>query len=504
MLLKPQHDTVRVKTLISIASFYKNDTPDSTIYFSNNALLLSKKIKFKKGICESEMAIAVALANKSEYEQAIQHLKIALVYSELPTQKANIFGNIGLCYHDMGDYQKALEYYQQSYDLNKMLGNKTTQARNLCNIGIVYYDQSDYPKALDYYFKALKIDEELADKSTIAMDLSNIGIVYHDLENYVKALEYYQQSLAVCRELGNKRDIAKAVGNIAILYDDQGQYKKALVYYSEAMKLNEEIGNRRSLAINLSNAGGLYVELGKEAKTNCTCSNDSGYFDLAKQCYSKALKINREIGNKRSEGLNKGNLGELYMYMTRFKEAEPLLLEALQIARSLGELTYVKTWYEALTELYESQGNHIKAFDSYKKYIAVRDSISSEENIKKQTELEMQYEFDKKNANTQAEQEKKDAITLAEKKKQQVTIFLISIVLLLVGVFAVFIFRSLKTTQKQKKIIQEQKSAVEHQKHLVEEKQKEIIDSINYARRIQMSILPNEKYIERSLNKKER
>jgi hypothetical protein len=59
----------------------------------------------------------------------------------------------------------------------------------------------------------------------------------------------------------------------------------------------------------------------------------------------------------------------------------------------------------------------------------------------------------------------------------------------------------LQQTKKANKIITAQKMEVEQQKGLIEEKQKEIVDSINYARRIQRSILPTEKYIERNLKK---
>lgn len=37
------------------------------------------------------------------------------------------------------------------------------------------------------------------------------------------------------------------------------------------------------------------------------------------------------------------------------------------------------------------------------------------------------------------------------------------------------------------------------EKHLVEEKQKEILDSIRYAKRIQNALLPQEKYINRKI-----
>jgi hypothetical protein len=78
--------------------------------------------------------------------------------------------------------------------------------------------------------------------------------------------------------------------------------------------------------------------------------------------------------------------------------------------------------------------------------------------------------------------------------------------LALVAIFAGFIFRALRITRKQKQIIEEQKLAVEHQKaevetakHIIEEKNKDIMDSIHYAKRIQISLLPTEKYIERKL-----
>ena len=55
--------------------------------------------------------------------------------------------------------------------------------------------------------------------------------------------------------------------------------------------------------------------------------------------------------------------------------------------------------------------------------------------------------------------------------------------------------------RKQKLIIEKQKREVEAQKHLVEEKRKEVLDSIHYAKRIQNSLLPTEKYIERNFER---
>jgi serine phosphatase RsbU (regulator of sigma subunit) len=59
----------------------------------------------------------------------------------------------------------------------------------------------------------------------------------------------------------------------------------------------------------------------------------------------------------------------------------------------------------------------------------------------------------------------------------------------------VIIFRSNRQKQLANKIITQQKNEVEEQKHLVEEKNKEITDSINYAKRIQSAILPQPRLV---------
>jgi serine phosphatase RsbU (regulator of sigma subunit) len=111
----------------------------------------------------------------------------------------------------------------------------------------------------------------------------------------------------------------------------------------------------------------------------------------------------------------------------------------------------------------------------------------------------MQYLFEKKQAEEKARYEKMMALAEAEKKRQQIIIWFVTVCLILILAFLGVTFYSLQITKKQKRIIEEardeivrQKEEVEKQKQLVEEKNKEITDSILYARRIQDAILPDE------------
>ena len=106
----------------------------------------------------------------------------------------------------------------------------------------------------------------------------------------------------------------------------------------------------------------------------------------------------------------------------------------------------------------------------------------------------MQYDFDKKETQAKAEQDKKDAVAQAEKRKQQVILYSVIGGLGVVLLFALFIYRSLIQIRKKNILITEQKRKIE-------EKQKEILDSIHYAKRIQDAILPRESYIQKTLNR---
>jgi hypothetical protein len=136
------------------------------------------------------------------------------------------------------------------------------------------------------------------------------------------------------------------------------------------------------------------------------------------------------------------------------------------------------------------------------------DSISNEENTKKIVQAQMQYEFEKQESVMRLAQEKKDALAANEKKKQAIVrnVFMGGFVLVLF--LALMIFRGYQNKKRDNDIIMLQKQEVEKsrelialQKNMVEEKQKEIVDSIYYARRIQKALITNEKSIQKQMKR---
>jgi tetratricopeptide (TPR) repeat protein len=457
LLKNDKEDTGKANILNAFAWELKNNNPDTAILLSNQALSLAEKDHWKEGIEKS-------------YDQ------------------------LGVFYWLKSDYSRALDYYFQALDEWEKSEKQiplSHKSKIFGHIGVVYRNQGKYPEALDYYFKALKIDEGIQNKEGIARHLGNIGLVYSDMDDYPKALDYYLKALKEDEGIGNKQGVTRHLGNIGSLYRNLGDYNKSLDYYFKALAMEEQAGNKNGIGRNLGNIGNVYFELARNGKSK---SARDSLFNKSLDHYFKALNIYEKIGNKSSIVINLGNIGAAYLDWKSFMKAKEYLNRSLQLAIAIGFKDMCKDDYLNLSALDSAMGNFKSACENYKLFILYRDSLKNEENTKKQTRLEMQYAFDKKEAAQKAANEKQAAIAESEKQRQRMVLVVVAGVLLLVLVFAGFIFRALRLTRRQKDVI-------EKQKRMVEEKQKEILDSIHYARRIQTALLPNEKYIERTLNR---
>lgn len=370
--------------------------------------------------------------------------------------------------------------------------NEKCEANSYSNLGVYSWVKGEFPVSLSYQFKALKLREKIKDKRGEATSLSNIGIVYWNQSENDKALEYLKKALAIMESLGNKEGVAKNIGNIGVLYYQKGDFEKADEYYMKALKLDEELGAKNRIATDLGNIGVVYHALADSTLKNAMLRNN--LYAKALEYYRRALEMEESLGNSVSIIRHMGNIGTLNIQLGEYKNAEIYLVKALNLSDSLGFMNEQMQFENSLSAMYEQIGEYSNSLFHYRLYTNLKDSLFNEEKNKELTKHEMNYEFEKKENALKAEQDKKDALAKAEKQKQELLIWLVVFIAIAIAMIALVIFRSLKITKKQKELIQ-------NQKIIVEVHQKEIIDSITYARRIQRSLLPTEKYIDKNIKR---
>jgi tetratricopeptide (TPR) repeat protein len=451
-LPKAKQDTNHVNLLADLSFEHYSIDPDKGVELGEKGLKLSEKIGWKEGQAKCCNSLGANNIGKSNYPKALEYFGKALKINKEIADKRGIasnLGNMGNVYNSQSDYSKALEYFGKALKINEEIADKRGIASNLGNMGNVYNSQSDYSKALEYFHKALKINEELGNKRGIAINLGNMGIIYENQSDYPKALEFYGKALKINEEIGNKRGIASNLGNMGIIYKNQSDYPKALEFYGKALKINEELGSKNGIAFSLGNMGALYLKL----------SQDSVIINPSE--LNEFVSLNKEI-----------NLNNSIEYS----------LQAIEIFEEIGELNGRSYFFKTLADAYKQKGDYKKAYEAFKEYKSLKDSVFS---------MDKQKEF--ANLDAKRENELKDAeiiILNTEKKAQQFQSYLLSGgVIVLLGAFGVALLR-FREKKKLSEELAKQKQEIETQKSLVEEKNEEIYASIRYASTIQNAILP--------------
>lgn len=427
--------------------------------------------------------LAESFRKKGEYDSAEFYARRSLEISE----KSNFIGGKGEAYNALGnvfymrgDFTAALTNYAASLQCREQAGNEKSIASSYTNLGNVYYSMGNYPEALSYFFKGLRTYEAVGSKKQIADSYNNIGAVYRSQGNGREAMKNHSEALSIRKAIGDKKGICDSYVNLGNLLLDDEKYEEAKTNYINALAMATEMADKQAMAACYDNIAAVQVE---EENLQEALKN-----------FFVALSIRKDLGSKDLEEMSLINIGSTFLLQKKYKDAESYLLSGKKLAEEVEDLEGMRDADENLAELYEKKGEFKKAFAYYRNFIRESDSLTNEENTKRTVRLEMNYQFEKREALLRSEQEKKDMLALAEDRRQKLILLSIIGVLLLVLVFAIYAYRS----YLEKKRANEE---IMHQKGLIEEKQKEILDSIYYARRIQRSLLPNEKYVSKHLSR---
>jgi signal transduction histidine kinase len=374
-------------------------------------------------------------------------------------------GNIYFC---QGNFSEALENYKSSLNIKRELGDRKGMAAAYMGIGNVYFSQGNYPEALKGQLSALQIKEELKDTKGIADSYVNIGNIYYREAKYPEALKSYSDGLKTMEKTGNKKNIADCYNNIGNVYWSQGKFAEAIKNHEASLLIEQEIGDKQGIARSYNNLGAVY-----DAQKDYTKAL-SNYFE--------GLKIREELGDREGIENSSVNIGATYTKKGDYANAEMYGKKALALAREVGDLQVVKSAYENLAEAYRLTNRPALALESYKHFIAVRDSLLNEENTRKMVRTEMNYEFDKKEAALKAEQEKKESIRQEELKRQKQINWFVAGAMLLLLLLVILLFNRYQLAQKnkfQQQINRQQKEQAVAVMETQEEERKRIAEDLH-------------------------
>ncbi|CAN5492555.1 hypothetical protein BH10BAC1_BH10BAC1_06040 [soil metagenome] len=390
----------------------------------------------------------------------------------------------------LGNNQQTFYFLTTANSYFKQRGEFLLEINTLNYFGLLYNKIGKYGDAIQTFSQAeklmqnIKVAESGNDGHTVMyLVYLNYGNTFYFLDKPDKSLLYYKKALYEIKSKTNQNKadslkMAQVYNNFGITYSVKMDYATGMYYFNKALSLNSNLKDSVSIANVLSNLASLH-------------SNNNEY-ESALSKYFIGKKIYEKGNIKENISFINGQIASVYLNSKRSTMALPFALVALKNSDTTAFSSELIDTYRILYNVYENLGDFKNEVKYLKLFTAASDSLHKDETINEINKKEMLMQFNTMHITDSikgAEELKRRDINLLSKKRQ--SYFLIAILLLAVVAIG-FIYSRFRVSQKQKSII-------ETQKKVVDEKNKEITDSINYAKRIQTTLLPTEKYIEKSI-----
>lgn len=436
----------------------------------NILIELSEKIYAKDRLRSEEIAkkaVSEARLFKNESCFALAMLRLTNVYFE------------------NGKYEQSYFLADTLLDLAKKLKDNHIYADACKIIGRRYHFRGEYDKALEYYLKGLQYFEKENNQAAISEIYNSIGGVYLNQEDNKNAYKYYHKAQTYAFILKNTKGIGRGYLNMANVLIVTKEFSKAKMFLDSASFYYNLIGSEEGIAYVYSTYSEIYIAAGKP---------DSALYKLL-----EARQVIKSLNKLYT--LSQTNLGIAALYVEKkdYVNALKYIDEGIETAKKTNQSHNLMPLLLMKSQVLETTGKVNEAFKNYKLYKQYSDSVINAKTIRKQTEDALTYDYNKREYQRELEKQKELAAQ-QEKETQQRFLFnaiLGGLVLLMLILFLVI--RSYRIKQKSNKIIAEQKAEVEKQHHLLQEKNREVLDSIQYSKRLQEAILPSLEVVKKQL-----
>ena len=355
----------------------------------------------------------------------------------------------------MNDHENSLKAHLKYLEIAQEYQKVNWEADALAELMKLFDKMKDTARAEGYAQKLVLILDKMTSTSKKIYSFSFLGTHYKNISDEDKALKYHNLSLELSIKSGDKRAEAFAYNNIGLVYKNQEKYEEALINYKRSLILKEEIGYTKGIA-----------------GTNI-------------------------------------NIAKVYFLSGKYSEGIPYATKGIQLAEKVKAKVFLSNGYRVLYQLEKGLFHFNQSLDALEKHLELDKEISDQKKIEHTRELERKYFFEKREKEVQILQltkENQDLEISKHKKdiaaqKNIILLFTIGSVLFVVLIVFLVVNRNQKAKmnfelKKKNMKIQAQREETEFQKTLVETKNKEILDSINYAKKIQSTILPTKDKID--------
>lgn len=385
-------------------------------------------------------------------------------------------------YNSLGEILKKLDCLKDGYALMQDLKFKKGESKFIMQLAFFYAEYGDTTQAMSYIKKAEKLEIEIADSTRISRGYYIRGRFYADMKKYDLAIFNYKIS-ARRNKLANDTDqLLQIYYEIGNTYLNKKDYSNAIKFYKDCIELAEK--NQ----YNLNFIGAAKVGIG-----DVYCLQKK--YDEAIKEHLFMYQIYKSINYETVIAFVGKHLANDYYQKKDFKNAKKYIETVWTLANKTQHVPDLLEIEQLVYKTDSALGNFENAFIHFQNYLFYKNKINDDLIQKKLVQDKFQNDLNEQITTASKEQIKRDAKNTLEKEHQKRITYSVGASLFIVFIILIFILRGYKQKQKTNKELSIKNETIILQKHLVEEKQKEILDSITYAKRLQQAILPPEEFL---------
>jgi len=451
---------------------------DSAKHFNYIAEVLSLKTKDKRNYAAVLYYKAAFKYFDSQYDSTINLLNKSILnlkgikYQFIESKQYNLYGAVEFL---KGNYKLAEEYYLKNLNINIETGDTASILNTYYNISLIHNSQGDYSKAIEYNYKILEIADKVNDSTNLMLAYQGLGIAYGNVSEVNNSLLYLKKAYQIALRKKLEYEQIGILIDLGNNYKQVRNYTMALYYENRAIALATKISDQRTLSVSLSNKAATLLKMGKSLEAE----------DLLNQSILISKKIDFTNGTLESYI----TLSQIYFLRNDFEKSKYFAYSVLAISKLTGGIDDEKNAYRSLYSIYKKQNKNDSSLFYFEKYTHLKDSFINESKFKEIAVDEFKYQKQKEDEIKKLEKE----LYIKELDKQKVIRTAITIASIILLVFLVIVFRNYREKQKANQEIQKQKQ-------VIESKNKDILDSINYAKRIQYGMLAQDPLLKANLN----
>ncbi len=372
-------------------------------------------------------------------------------------ERCILFYNLGVTFYSRENYIKALQFHQAGLKLAEKIGNKKQISHIYNNMGLIYYDQYNLERAMGLYLKSLKIDEEIGYTEHKPYLYNNIAIIYAQMGEEQKALDYSFKSLKMYDEKTEKWKWASTYNNIGKFYYLLGDYDKSLLYYQKSIKLKEEGGEDISTCC-YYNLGDIYLKQNKIPR--------------ALEYFFKRIEMAARFPEPqavRVKGQSYLGIGACYIAENKMDKAAGYLSQALEIGKKINSLSITEEAAKQLSLIHAQKKQFSRAYQMHVLHKKTFDQLVEKKNERKAAQLEMKYQFDKKQERYQMQMKKNEMESQAELKRQRYLMAILAIALFFATLLATAIYCGFRIKRKANLLLAQQQQEIKNQRDALKE-----------------------------------